>query len=117
MDPGQGLQGILLGIFFLSLLLLVERQEGMPRRPFTPVMKKRDRSYKIEVFGAEPKFIDLEDSVPPAEKEFARRNAFDYLAKRNANGPLEALRVNAIRTRWGLVEQIVESSPSAPSHK
>jgi hypothetical protein len=47
MDSGQGLQGILLGIFFLSLLLLVEQEEGMPRRSFTPVRLIRYTSAQV----------------------------------------------------------------------
>jgi (S)-citramalyl-CoA lyase len=67
---------------------------------FTPATRP-ERFAKAKEAGADVQIIDLEDSVPPAEKESARRNAFDYLAKRNA-GPLEALRVNAMHTRWGL---------------
>jgi hypothetical protein len=54
---------------------------------FTPATRP-ERFAKAKEAGADVQIIDLEDSVPPAEKESARRNAFDYLAKRNA-GPLE----------------------------
>src|ERR1700740_3268610 len=68
---------------------------------FTPATKP-ERFIKAKEAGADVQIIDLEDSVPPKEKESARGNAFAYLAERNAGGPLEALRVNGMRTRWGL---------------
>jgi (S)-citramalyl-CoA lyase len=68
---------------------------------FTPATKP-ERFAKATEVGADVQIIDLEDSVAPAEKESARKSAFDYLRKRRSNRPLLALRVNAMRTRWGL---------------
>jgi (S)-citramalyl-CoA lyase len=68
---------------------------------FTPATKP-ERFVKAKEAGADVQIIDLEDSVSPAEKDCARRSAFDYLAERNPNGSLEALRVNAMHTQWGL---------------
>jgi (S)-citramalyl-CoA lyase len=63
---------------------------------------KPERFAKATEVGADVQIIDLEDSVAPAEKESARKSAFDYLRERRSNRPLLALRVNAMRTRSGL---------------
>ena len=68
---------------------------------FTPATKT-ERFTKAGEVGADIQIIDLEDSVAPTEKDFARKNAFDYLGAQRGNGPLLALRVNAVHTQWGL---------------
>jgi len=68
---------------------------------FTPATKP-ERFGKAREVGADVQIIDLEDSVAPSEKESSRKNAFGYLGEQNARGPLLALRVNAMRTLWGL---------------
>ena len=44
---------------------------------FTPAIKT-ERFAKAAEVGADVQIIDLEDSVAPAQKESARKNAFDY---------------------------------------
>jgi (S)-citramalyl-CoA lyase len=79
---------------------------------FTPATKAERFAKAMEV-GADVQIIDLEDSVAPAEKESARKSAFDYLREQSVNRPLVALRVNAMRTRWGLhdLDALVQHDP------
>jgi (S)-citramalyl-CoA lyase len=68
---------------------------------FTPATKTEHFAKAREV-GADIQILDLEDSVPPMQKETASKNAFGYLEAHSADGPLLALRVNTMRTQWGL---------------
>ena len=55
-----------------------------------------ERFAKAAEAGADLVVIDLEDSVPPAEKGVARRNAMEWLAAGNT----AAVRINAVGTKW-----------------
>jgi (S)-citramalyl-CoA lyase len=52
--------------------------------------------------GADIGAIDLEDGVPPARKEAARRLALPLLATETREGFSRALRINSVRTEDGL---------------
>jgi (S)-citramalyl-CoA lyase len=68
---------------------------------FTPATRP-ERFGKAKEAGVDVQIIDLEDSVAPAAKESARENAFNHLRDRDVNGPLIAVRINSVRTKWGV---------------
>jgi (S)-citramalyl-CoA lyase len=67
---------------------------------FTPATRP-ERFAKAIACGADVQIIDLEDSVAPADKTGARRNAFEFL-QAPPQGITYALRLNGIHTRAGL---------------
>ncbi len=52
--------------------------------------------------AADAVFIDLEDSVPPAEKAGARSQAISALKDIDWGGKAVGIRINALDTEWGL---------------
>lgn len=50
--------------------------------------------------AADEVFFDLEDSVPPADKETARRNVIEAVSEYEYVAPTKVLRVNAVDTKW-----------------
>ena len=76
------------------------------RRPlrswlFTPATRP-ERFAKATEVGADVLILDLEDAVAPKDKERARGEALAYLAQKHAIPT--ALRVNSLRTRFGLAD-------------
>lgn len=67
---------------------------------FTPGTKP-DLFPRAGEAGAGALVIDLEDSVVPAEKAAARRNALDYLAAKSSDHIPCALRINSPATEFG----------------
>jgi (S)-citramalyl-CoA lyase len=67
---------------------------------FTPGTKP-DLFPRAGEAGAGALVIDLEDSVVPAEKAAARRNALDYLAAKSSDHIPCALRINSPETEFG----------------
>lgn len=62
-----------------------------------------DRFPKAAASGADTICLDLEDSVPPAEKGMARKNVLAYLAGPSPERPVErAVRFNALSTQEGI---------------
>jgi citrate lyase subunit beta/citryl-CoA lyase len=59
--------------------------------------------------------LDLEDGVPVALKESARKNAIAALRDLNWGNKLRAVRVNGLDTRWGL-DDVVEIVEGAGAH-
>lgn len=64
---------------------------------------KPERTLKALATSADVVCIDLEDSVPPAQKARAREAALDAIA---SGEPRLALRINAVATRAGLEDLI-----------
>ncbi|MEM1430537.1 MAG: CoA ester lyase [Pseudomonadota bacterium] len=56
---------------------------------------------KLDSSGADIACLDLEDAVPPSDKEDARAMALPWIAAA-ASGPRRALRLNPLSTRAGL---------------
>ncbi len=59
---------------------------------------------KILGSGADIVCLDLEDAVPPADKDAARTLAMGWIGGAGADGPLRALRLNPLSTRFGLAD-------------
>lgn len=65
---------------------------------------KPSQYMKARESGASMSSIDLEDSVPPAEKETARRLALPFFAGQEDYGFVRALRINGIQTDDGMLD-------------
>jgi (S)-citramalyl-CoA lyase len=78
---------------------------------FTPATRE-DRFSRATEAGSDLLFIDLEDSVAPADKERARRQAIAALSTPDTSRTARALRINSIKTTVGLMDLValVESS-------
>lgn len=78
---------------------------------FTPATRP-DRFDKAAASGADVSIIDLEDSVAPADKADARREALTHLAKPAVDSCKRALRVNGLDRRAGVadLQALLESS-------
>ena len=76
-----------------------------------------ERFAKATTSGADAVIVDLEDAVPPAEKDGARGHAVAWLTEEHATGVARCLRVNALATAAGLrdVLALVESG-AAPDY-
>jgi (S)-citramalyl-CoA lyase len=61
-----------------------------------------ERYRRAEEVGSDICTIDLEDSVPMALKEEARRLALPFFQNRQPGGPVRAVRINSLRTPEGL---------------
>ena len=70
---------------------------------FTPATHP-ERFPKASETGADLLFIDLEDSVAPADKLRARQTALAALAAPNTSSTARAVRINSIRTKAGLTD-------------
>ncbi len=68
---------------------------------FTPGTRP-ERFAKASEVGADVLIIDLEDSVAPADKKQARKNAFARLTDKTQEKIQLALRINSLVTRAGL---------------
>jgi (S)-citramalyl-CoA lyase len=68
---------------------------------FTPATKP-DRFARAGEAGADVLIIDLEDAVAPGDKDRARAAALAHLDAGRGAAPIQALRVNGLRTRAGL---------------
>jgi citrate lyase subunit beta/citryl-CoA lyase len=55
---------------------------------------------KIPSMGADEVFMDLEDSVAPAEKEAARKNVIAALSEQDNSDKTIVLRINGVYTHW-----------------
>ena len=73
-----------------------------------------DRFSKALASGADLACIDLEDSVPAAEKLSARREALTAIVA-HTQGRL-ALRINSIRTETGLADLLAVAATTRPSY-
>ncbi len=62
---------------------------------FTPANRPQAFAKALDA-GADCVCLDLEDAVPPDAKCASRPGALDFLAKAGADGPLRAVRVNAL---------------------
>lgn len=72
-----------------------------------------ERYAKAWASGADLVCVDLEDAVGPGDKDSARRAALDYLATAPA-GPGPVLRINGLRTAWGLADLLaLRAHPAA----
>ena len=82
----------------------VIREAEMKRIPrsmlFTPATKTGHFTAAAAV-GADAVILDLEDSVAPAAKDEARRDALNYLAAGRFSDTSEALRINSPATLAG----------------
>src|ERR1700752_3265945 len=78
---------------------------------FTPATKAGYFGKAAEV-GAAAVILDLEDSVPTAAKDQARRAALNYLGSDRPSGVQTALRINAPATLagWQDLTALVQSS-------
>ena len=68
---------------------------------FTPATRS-DRFARADEAGADVLIIDLEDAVAPGDKDRARAAALAHLDAGRGTAPIQALRVNGLRTRAGL---------------
>lgn len=68
---------------------------------------------KVLASGADIVCLDLEDAVPPDEKDNARALALAWIGKADARGPLRAVRINPLSTRFGLAD-LLAFSAAAP---
>ena len=68
---------------------------------FTPATRS-DRFARAGEAGADVLIIDLEDAVAPGDKDRARAAALAHLDAGRGTAPIQALRVNGLRTRAGL---------------
>ena len=68
---------------------------------FTPATRP-DRFARAGEAGADVLIIDLEDAVAPGDKDRARAAALAHLDAGRGTAPIQALRVNGLRTRAGL---------------
>jgi (S)-citramalyl-CoA lyase len=68
---------------------------------FTPATRP-DRFARAGEAGADVLIIDLEDAVAPGDKDRARAAALAHLDAGRGTAPVQALRVNGLRTRAGL---------------
>jgi citrate lyase subunit beta / citryl-CoA lyase len=63
-----------------------------------------DRVAKALRAGADAVVLDLEDAVPPEEKDAARQTALRVLAERDPAGPPVWVRINAPESAWGAAD-------------
>jgi (S)-citramalyl-CoA lyase len=77
---------------------------------FTPATRP-DRFARAGEAGADVLIIDLEDAVAPGDKDRARAAALAQLDAGRGTAPIQAVRVNGLRTRAGLedVRLLLES--------
>jgi (S)-citramalyl-CoA lyase len=68
---------------------------------FTPATRP-DRFARAGEAGADELVLDLEDAVAPSDKDRARAAALAHLDAGRGTAPVQALRVNGLRTRAGL---------------
>ena len=68
---------------------------------FTPATRP-DRFARAGEAGADVLILDLEDAVAPSDKDRARAAALAHLDAGRGTAPIQALRVNGLRTRAGL---------------
>ena len=76
-----------------------------PRRSVLYVPGDNERAlHKTQTLPADAIIIDLEDSVAPANKEQARRQAVEIIRQRGFGSREVILRVNPIETPWGMAD-------------
>ncbi|HEX8928032.1 MAG TPA: aldolase/citrate lyase family protein [Actinomycetota bacterium] len=81
---------------------------------FTPATRP-DRFARAGEAGADVLIIDLEDAVAPGDKDRARAAALAHLDAGRGTAPIQALRVNGLRTRAGLDDlRLLLESRSGP---
>jgi (S)-citramalyl-CoA lyase len=68
---------------------------------FVPAVRP-ERFAKAVGSGADAVIVDLEDAVPAAQKDDARRHAVSWLTSEHAADAVRCLRVNALRAAAGL---------------
>jgi citrate lyase subunit beta/citryl-CoA lyase len=74
-----------------------------PRRSVLYVPGDNERAIeKAKTLSADAIIIDLEDSVAPTNKEFARQQAIAAIRERSFGSHEVVLRVNPIETPWGM---------------
>ena len=65
--------------------------------------------------GADISILDLEDSVPPEDKEAARRSAIPFFAAQPDDGASRGMRINSIRSPEGLRDVLaLQAGPGTP---
>jgi (S)-citramalyl-CoA lyase len=79
--------------------MLIKLRTGL----FTPATRA-DRFPKAIEAGADLLFIDLEDSVAPADKVAARQQALKALLTTRSDRTARALRINSVKTKLGLAD-------------
>lgn len=81
---------------------------------FTPATRP-DRFAKAAATATQGVILDLEDAVAEADKESARENVLEYLAKRDSGETSLAVRINPLTRAGGLLDlAMLANSPSAP---
>lgn len=76
-----------------------------PRRSVLYVPGDNERAIeKAKTLAADAIIIDLEDSVAPANKDFARNHAIAAIRERGFGSREVVLRVNPIETPWGMTD-------------
>ena len=74
-----------------------------------------DRADKALASGADGIIVDLEDAVAAAQKDAARGQALEWLARRPAGrGTAVGLRINSARTRAGLKDLVALAEAQCP---
>jgi len=74
-----------------------------------------DRADKALASGADGIVVDLEDAVGAAQKDAARGQVLEWLARRPArHGTAVGLRVNSVRTRAGLKDLVAFADAQCP---
>lgn len=63
---------------------------------------RAERFVKARNSGADGYCIDLEDAVPPSEKEAARKAALEHLADGLSSAPTVCVRINGLSNVYGL---------------
>ena len=90
-----------------------ERSRNLPRRSCHAVPGTSERFIaKAPTLGADMYFLDLEDSVPPADKEASRTRVASAVREQDWGEAVLAVRVNAWDTRWtyGDVIEVVSAA-------
>jgi (S)-citramalyl-CoA lyase len=72
-----------------------------------------ERFEKALSAGADAICIDLEDAVPPEQKQQARIKAIEFISRERDGGPAVGLRLNGLRTREGIGDLAILSASEA----
>src|SRR5258706_2992098 len=83
---------------------------------FSPASRP-ERLAKAAITGADAVIADLEDGVPPGEKDTARRRAVAWLTAERTANVIRCLRVNPLRTAAGLRDLLaLADADAAPDY-
>lgn len=75
-----------------------------------------ERFEKALEAGADAVCIDLEDAVPPPDKDEARRATLDFVAQPRERSLSLGLRINAVRSAFGMADLVaISASPAKPA--